>query len=120
MLVLFLDRRVSDIASPSTATISAAAAACTGSTYIVVAGDTCLSIATSHGIATDRFIVANGIDYNCTTLKVGNSVCLGPRCQLVAISVNETCDQILAGKTFYMNQLLSWNLPSMNLATTWT
>jgi len=75
----------------------------------VQADDTCDSIAAANDIATDIFLTQNGLDYNCTTLVVGNEVCLGRSCALYRIKPNDTCDGILADQTFYLMQLLSWN-----------
>jgi hypothetical protein len=58
----------------ATATTSAAApnATCSGTLYTVQSGDTCNSITVANSIATDRFLTTNNLDYNCTTLVVGN------------------------------------------------
>jgi hypothetical protein len=96
-------------AAPTTTTMAPPNATCSGTPYTVQAGDTCDSIAAANDIATDRFLTQNNLDYNCTTLVVGNGVCLGPSCALYQIKVNDTCNGILAGETFYLTQLLSWN-----------
>jgi hypothetical protein len=95
----------------ATATTSAAApnATCSGTLYTVQSGDSCNSIAAANSIATDRFLTANSLDYNCTSLTVGNQVCLGPSCALYQVQPNDTCDSILESETFYLTQLLSWN-----------
>lgn len=92
----------------SSATVTAVAT-CTGTSYTVKKDDTCESIASAHDIATDRFITENHLDSNCTTLSAGDDVCLGASCTLYQVQANDTCSSILAEKTFYLNQLLSWN-----------
>lgn len=99
----------STASASGTSTASASNATCTGTEYVVQSGDTCESIATAHSIATDRFIMENYLDYNCTALTVGNEVCLGASCALYQIKANDTCDSILANQTFYLIQLVSWN-----------
>ncbi|KAL4745604.1 hypothetical protein BDW72DRAFT_208065 [Aspergillus terricola var. indicus] len=82
---------------------------CSGTSYAVRESDSCDSIASAHNIATDRFITENNLDLNCTTLSVGDHVCLGDSCALYQVQTNDTCKSILANHTFYQNQLLSWN-----------
>lgn len=90
-------------------TTSAASATCTGTLYQVTAEDTCDSIAKANSIATDRFISANNLDYNCTSLAAGNQVCLGASCALYEIKTNDTCSGILADQDYTLIQLVSWN-----------
>jgi hypothetical protein len=90
-------------------TSSSPVATCSGTLYTVGSGDNCESIASAHGIATDRFITQNNLDYNCSNLILGSEVCLGPSCALYQIATNDTCDDILEDQTFYLTQLLSWN-----------
>lgn len=88
---------------------SAASQTCTGTLYQVTAEDTCASIAKASSIATDRFIGANNLDYNCTSLAAGNQVCLGASCALYEIKANDTCSGILADQNYTLIQLVSWN-----------
>lgn len=90
-------------------TSPAPATTCSSTTYTIRSGDSCESIAVANGIATDRFITQNNLDYNCSKLILGSQVCLGPSCALYQIATNITCDDILAKHTFYLTQLLSWN-----------
>ncbi|KAF7183838.1 hypothetical protein CNMCM7691_004260 [Aspergillus felis] len=99
----------STVATPTSSTTVTATSTCTGTSYTVQEGDSCDSIALANSIATDRFITENGLDLNCSTLKVGNEVCLGASCALYQVQPNDTCDSILANHTFYLTQLLSWN-----------
>ncbi|KAL4767932.1 hypothetical protein BDW60DRAFT_226112 [Aspergillus nidulans var. acristatus] len=83
--------------------------ACTGDSYTVADGDSCKSIAEANSIPLGTFLADNGIDQNCTTMKVGSEVCLAPACTLYTVAEGDTCKSILQGKGFYLNQLLSWN-----------
>nr|POE90693.1 lysm domain-containing protein [Quercus suber] len=93
----------------STPTSTSLVPTCTGSKYTVQDGDTCRSIAKSNSIAEDRFIMENGIDYDCNTLSPGRTVCLGSKCSLLVVESDTTCTGILNGKPYYLNQLRSWN-----------
>jgi hypothetical protein len=108
----------STVTATSTATLTsgasvtsatAGAATCTGSDYTVQSGDSCQSIAMAYGIATDNFITDNDLDYNCTTLILGDTVCMGDSCDLYQVQTNDTCTSILAGQTYNLVQLTSWN-----------
>lgn len=104
----------STVATPTSSTTVTATSTCAGTSYTVQEGDSCDSIALANSIATDRFITKNGLDLNCTTLKVGNEICLGASCALYQVQANDTCDSILANHTFYLTQLLSWNPSVLN------
>ena len=97
---------VSASISPSDATL---ADKCTGLKYTVANGDTCQSISKSKSIAIDRLITANGLDYNCSSLRSGSTLCIGLSCKLRIITDNQTCTDILAGQSFNQIQLISWN-----------
>lgn len=75
----------------------------------VTASDTCPSIAKAAGNAVDRMIVNNGLDYNCTSLKVGSEVCLEKPCKLHTVVEGETCADMYEGTDWGMNMLISWN-----------
>ena len=45
-----------------------------GKTYTVASGDTCGSIAASFGVTSAALISANGIDADCKTLKIGQTL----------------------------------------------
>ena len=100
---------MSTSSSTASTITSSPVATCTGTAYTVQQGDSCDSIAAAHDIATDRFISENHFDANCTTMAVGDSVCLGASCSLYRVQLDDTCSSILANHTFYQNQLLSWN-----------
>ncbi|GKZ34453.1 hypothetical protein AbraIFM66950_004728 [Aspergillus brasiliensis] len=93
----------------TSSTTSSPIATCTGTAYTVQEGDSCDSISEAHKIATDRFITENHFDANCTTMNVGDNVCLGASCSLYQVQLDDTCTSILSNYTFYLNQLLSWN-----------
>ncbi|CAL8580056.1 hypothetical protein XPA_005790 [Xanthoria parietina] len=94
----------------STGTTTAAAKpTCTGIKYTVAAADTCQSISKAKNIAMDRLIADNQLDYNCTSLKAGTSLCLGASCALYTVTTNQTCADITRGKQLTNVQLISWN-----------
>ncbi|ORY46768.1 hypothetical protein BCR33DRAFT_109437 [Rhizoclosmatium globosum] len=66
---------------PSFHLVSRAAAACTGTTYTIAAGDTCSTIATKNGVTISDLVVQNqdicgGANQNL--LQVGTAVCIVP------------------------------------------
>ncbi|PHH87392.1 hypothetical protein CDD83_8935 [Cordyceps sp. RAO-2017] len=87
----------------------AASPACSGETYIVREGDTCVSIASAAGVATDRMIDLNRLDYDCSALAVGMKLCLQDACATHTVMANETCSSITKGREFSGIQLRSWN-----------
>ncbi|KAL4962768.1 uncharacterized protein BDV14DRAFT_210410 [Aspergillus stella-maris] len=95
--------------STTSSATSSPIATCTGTAYTVQEGDSCDSILKAHKIATDRFITQNHFDANCSTMNVGDSICLGASCSLYQVQLDDTCSSILSNYTFYLNQLLSWN-----------
>lgn len=82
---------------------------CSGTKYTVGAQDTCQSISVAKSIAIDRLIIDNNLDYNCTTLKAGNTLCLGATCALQTVTNNQTCQDITNGQNYTSVQLVSWN-----------
>lgn len=100
--------RISTQSGDSTTT-SPPTATCTGTKYTVASADTCQSISKAKSIATDRLISSNGLDYNCTSLKAGTSLCLGQTCALQTIMKNQSCQDITNAKKFTYVQLISWN-----------
>ena len=82
---------------------------CTGLKYTVSTEDTCQSISKSKSVALDRLITANGLDYNCSSLRVGSTVCIGLSCKLQIVTDNQTCNDIISGQSFNQVQLVSWN-----------
>ena len=93
----------------SSETSSLPLATCTGTKYTVTSDDTCKSISLAKSIAIDRLIYDNRLDYNCTSLQAGTSLCLGPPCALQTVLENQTCQDITQGKQFTNVQLISWN-----------
>lgn len=55
---------------------------CRGTNYTVQAGDSCKSIAADNGLAIDRFLADNSIDFQCKSLTEGSTVCIGKSCLL--------------------------------------
>lgn len=101
------------IASGSTTTPAttnpASTPSCAGTTYISKQGDTCESISLAQSVATDRLVDVNYLDYSCTTLTAGMKLCIQDTCKLATIQKNETCSDLLFGRGFSLNQLISWN-----------
>ncbi|KAF6233163.1 hypothetical protein HO173_008707 [Letharia columbiana] len=87
---------------------------CTGKKYTIKANDTCQSISQANSIATDRLIAANNIDYNCSSLIPGATLCLGPSCALQKVLQNQTCQDITTNQAFTFVQLIAWN-PTIHL-----
>ena len=88
---------------------SISVASCTGTKYTVAVQDTCQSISTAKSIALDWLIASNGLDYNCSSLTLGTTLCLGPSCALQTITKGQTCQDITGNKKFTSVQLISWN-----------
>ncbi|EPE27579.1 LysM [Glarea lozoyensis ATCC 20868] len=96
------------VTAPPT-TITDPARRCSGSEYVVGGGDSCESIAARNGLAIDRFLADNSIDFKCSSLTAGSSVCIQDSCKLHTIQKGETCKQIVAGKAYTTNELVAWN-----------
>lgn len=90
-------------------TTSAASPTCSGQTYTVQAGDTCPSISVSKGVGTDLMINRNRLDYNCTVLTPGMSLCLQDTCTIKTLGQNDTCDGLVRNQNFNLAELISWN-----------
>jgi len=58
--------------------------------------------------ATNRFLSQNNLDYNCTNLKVVNTVCMGLAARYTRSRL-AIRDSILLHQAFYPTQFLSWN-----------
>lgn len=98
----------------STTSTSSSVPTCAGASYTVAASDTCQSISKAQGVGTDLLISRNHLDYNCTSLTAGSSLCLQDKCTVHTLGTNETCDDVLRGQRFSMVQLLAWN-PTIHL-----
>ncbi|PKY05237.1 hypothetical protein P168DRAFT_318263 [Aspergillus campestris IBT 28561] len=117
---------------PAPTSTANSSAPCLGTEYTVAEGDTCESIAEANHLAYYRLLSDNGIDLNCESLAVGNTLCVGdsctlhtvrnpplsiPRCSsdfhvaetLLQVAANETCKDILADQDFTITELLAWN-----------
>jgi hypothetical protein len=97
------------ISSPTTASAPATTPTCAGTKYRVRKADTCDSISRAQSVSSDRLEYVNHLDYNCTTLVVGQELCIQDTCPLVTIEKNQTCQDLVAGKGFSTVQLVSWN-----------
>jgi len=53
-----------------------------GERYTVKQGDTCESVAAANGLAIDRFLSLNGIDFHCNAFGIGRPVCIRDACKL--------------------------------------
>lgn len=60
---------------------------CSGIEYVVSSGDSCESIAAKNSLAVDRFLADNSIDFKCTSLSIGSSVCIQDSCKLHTVRV---------------------------------
>ncbi|KAL1835395.1 hypothetical protein VTJ49DRAFT_6815 [Mycothermus thermophilus] len=101
------------VTTTSTSTTAEPSPTCEGETYTVKAGDTCPSISKDKGVGTDLMISRNNLDYNCTTLSPGMSLCLQDICTIKTLDRNYTCSELTRGQPFGLIQLLSWN-PSIH------
>jgi hypothetical protein len=57
-----------------------------GTQYVSKKGDTCQSVATANGMALDRFLYLNGIDFHCDSFAVGAELCIRDPCKLHTVS----------------------------------
>jgi hypothetical protein len=51
----------------------------------------------------------NKLDYNCTVLSPGMSLCLQDKCTIKTLDRNYTCAELTRDQPFGLVQLLSWN-----------
>ncbi|KAF8594967.1 hypothetical protein BDV93DRAFT_564879 [Ceratobasidium sp. AG-I] len=82
-----------------------------GKTYTVKSGDTCQAIAVSQNIGTNDLIAINSILPGCTSIWVGQVLCLPLSCQTYTVKSGDTCNSIVAANAADMSyaQFLSWN-----------
>ncbi|KAK4442512.1 hypothetical protein QBC34DRAFT_444120 [Podospora aff. communis PSN243] len=83
-----------------------------GCLYTVSEGDTCASIARSQGVAYDRFVYQNGLDWECRhPLTPGTELCIGRSCTLYEVQEGDTCASVLesCGGNFTLTELIAWN-----------
>lgn len=83
------------------------------STYTVVSGDNCGSIAISQNVATGSLITLNNILPGCTNLQIGQVLCLPQTCTTYSVQPGDTCFGIADTHGITFTQLLSYN-PSLN------
>ena len=95
--------------TPTTTAEPTASPTCGGTKYTVKENDNCESISLANSVATDRMVDVNHLDYNCTTLATGQSLCIKDTCKLATIKMNQTCDDIVRDTGFSVYQLASWN-----------
>lgn len=60
-------------------------------------------------MATDCLIEVNHLDYSCSSLTPGTSLCIKDTCTVYTVNANETCQDIVRGQTFGLVQLIGWN-----------
>ncbi|KAG8788553.1 hypothetical protein FRC12_014433 [Ceratobasidium sp. 428] len=82
-----------------------------GKTYTVKSGDTCQAIAASQNVGTNDLISINSILPGCTSIQVGQVLCLPLTCQTYTVKSGDTCNSIVAaqGSEVTYAQLLNWN-----------
>ncbi|KAL4947549.1 hypothetical protein BDW69DRAFT_190101 [Aspergillus filifer] len=94
---------------PAPTSTSNSSAPCIGTAYTAVEGDTCESIADENGVSYYRLLSDNSLDLDCETLTVGMDLCIGDACTLYTVTANDTCNTILADKSYTLTELLAWN-----------
>ncbi|CAE6441256.1 unnamed protein product [Rhizoctonia solani] len=82
-----------------------------GKTYTVKSGDNCQTIATANNVATNDLIALNSILPGCSSLWVGQVLCLPSACETYTVKSGDTCDSIVASRPMDISlaQLLTWN-----------
>ncbi|CAE6410167.1 unnamed protein product [Rhizoctonia solani] len=86
-----------------------------GKTYTIKSGDTCQAIAESQNVGTNDLVSINSILPGCTSIQVGQVLCLPSACQTYKVKSGDTCQSIIAaqGAEVTLAQLLNWN-PSLD------
>ncbi|KAI2634138.1 carbohydrate-binding module family 50 protein [Hypomontagnella submonticulosa] len=98
------------IAPPVAAPTEARNITCFGGCYYQAQEeDTCDSIAEMYGVATDRFLYQNGMDWNCSQMATDRRMCVGSQCALYKVQENDTCGSILNEHGMTLTELLAWN-----------
>ncbi|CCO32813.1 hypothetical protein BN14_06876 [Rhizoctonia solani AG-1 IB] len=82
-----------------------------GKTYTVKSGDTCQAIAAAQSVGTNDLISINSILPGCTSIWVGQVLCLPQTCQTYTVKSGDTCTTIVNARAADMTyaQLLNWN-----------
>ncbi|KAK7958033.1 hypothetical protein PG988_012881 [Apiospora saccharicola] len=84
-----------------------------GKTYTVVGGDNCGAIAVAQRVSTGTLITLNNILPDCTSLQIGQVLCLPEACTTYSVQSGDSCFGIAAAKGITFTQLLSYN-PALN------
>ncbi|GAP91634.2 hypothetical protein SAMD00023353_6400110 [Rosellinia necatrix] len=87
---------------------------CTGETYSIQPGDTCLSISTSQGVGTGWLLDDNNLSAWCYDFPSTGNLCINNPCTVHTVQANDTCRGIARGANITETQLKSWN-PIINL-----
>ncbi|PGH18378.1 hypothetical protein AJ79_00445 [Helicocarpus griseus UAMH5409] len=78
--------------------------------YIVQPGDSCDAIALSQNVSTYSIIISGSLDFECTRLQAGASLCLPSPCTLYRMRHDETCESILARHNSLTEiDMINWN-----------
>lgn len=88
-----------------------------GKRYLVVANDTCAIVAQKNGVDTASIISLNGLNAQCTNMKVGDEICLPIPCTTYTVQSGDTCNSVAAARGITTQQFMSWN-PSINSGCT--
>lgn len=79
-------------------------------TYITKQGDTCNSIAISHGVSAATMFYTNPTIANCSSILPGTSLCLPLQCSdIYNVQSNDTCTSIAIANGISTQDLLSFN-----------
>ncbi|KAH7625385.1 hypothetical protein B0T09DRAFT_393396 [Sordaria sp. MPI-SDFR-AT-0083] len=102
------------ITTTGTATSTASAEpteTCSGTKYILKAGDTCLSVSTSHGMSTVNLAVANHLSAFCYDFPTEGTLCIPTdrQCTPYIVKEDDTCVSIADSIDISWNRLVSWN-----------
>ncbi|EGX88797.1 LysM domain-containing protein [Cordyceps militaris CM01] len=109
---------IGTVTPSSTVSVPTVMPTCTGALYTAKNGDTCQSISKDKKMSTDGLININHLDYNCTMLTAGQTLCIQGICKTYTVAQNDTCDSIVKGQIFSTVQLFSWN-PTSPLFSSW-
>lgn len=92
---------------------TAATTCWSGNTYTVAGGDDCGSIASTQRVATGTLMTLNNILPGCTSLQIGQVLCLPQTCTTYTVQPGDSCFAIGAAKGITFTKLLSFN-PALN------
>ncbi|KAH9861358.1 hypothetical protein J1614_011104 [Plenodomus biglobosus] len=80
-----------------------------GEKYTVKQGDTCESVAAANGMAIDRRLHLNGIDFHYNAFGIDRPMCIRDACNLHIIKSQESCKDIIDVYGFTKLELIQWN-----------